>query len=68
MAITRFIRADHAENGDLWAAWNPDINHVEPSIRTNQFSARLSPFPTREAAEHALLDAGAVVGASGDGR
>lgn len=65
MIITMFLRAEHAESGDLWAAWNPEIKHVEPGVRSSRFCARLAPFPTREAAEEALIRAGAVVEAIG---
>lgn len=52
--------ASHAELGDLYAAWAPGVEHVEPGVRSSRFAARLAPFPCREDAERALLEAGAV--------
>jgi hypothetical protein len=55
-----YLRASHAELGDLYAAWAPGVEHVEPGVRSSRFAARLAPFPCREDAERALLEAGAV--------
>ena len=56
-----YLRASHAELGDLYAAWDPASHHVEPAVRSSRFAARLSPFRSREEAELALLAEGAVI-------
>ena len=56
------LTGDHDERGRLFAAIVPEARHVEPEVRESRFGASLAPFPTREAAERALLDAGAVIG------
>lgn len=61
MTRTLFLTAEHAERGDLWAAWNPDIRHVEPGVRCSRFSARLAPFTSEDDARHALVEAGGVL-------
>jgi len=60
-ARTNYLRASHAELGDLFAAWDPAASHVEPGVRSSRFAARLAPFTSREAAERALCEAGAVL-------
>lgn len=56
-----YLRAHHAELGDLFAAWDPASAHVEPGVRASRFAARLAPFLSREEAERALIDMGAVL-------
>lgn len=56
-----YLRGTHSELGDLFAAWNPDADHVEPAVRPSRFGARLAPFPSRDEAERALLAEGAVI-------
>lgn len=56
-----YLRASHAEFGDLFAAWDTASHHVEPGIRSSRFAARLAPFPSRDQAERALIGAGAVI-------
>ena len=56
------IAATHDERGRLFAAVVPDVHHVLPEVRESRFAASLAPFRTRQAAETALLDAGAVIG------
>lgn len=51
----------HAELGDLYAAFDPEAQHVEPGVRNSRFGARLAPFRTRGEAERALLAEGAVI-------
>lgn len=58
---THHLRASHAEFGDLYAAWNPSVAHVEPGVRSSRFAARLAPFRSRDDAERALMCAGAVL-------
>ena len=67
MPETTLIRAEH-EEGDLWAAYDETAHHVEPGVRCSRFAARLAPFSSREAAERALIEAGAIIGNAGDGR
>lgn len=55
------VTAAHAELGDLYAAFDPLVHHVEPGVRTSRFAARLAPFRSREEAERALLAEGAVL-------
>jgi len=61
-----YLRASHAELGDLYAAWDPYSNHVEPGVRNSRFAARLAPFRSREEAEQALIAEGAVMAVAGD--
>lgn len=56
-----YLRADHPDLGDVFAAWDPCSTHVEPGVRTSRFAARLAPFQSREEAELALLTEGAVL-------
>ena len=56
------LTGDHDERGRLFAAVAPEARHVAPQVCEGRFAATLAPFPTREAAERALLDAGAVIG------
>lgn len=60
----RFLAADHDERGRLYAAFDPDVRHIEPGVRSSRFAAFLSPYNTREEAARALLEAGAVLGAT----
>lgn len=60
--ITVIVVGSHAELGDLYAAFDPDVCHVEPGVRTSRFAARLAPFRTRDEAERALIEEGAVIG------
>ncbi|WP_305097475.1 hypothetical protein [Croceibacterium aestuarii] len=60
----QYLRGQHAELGDLFAAWEPCSHHVEPGVRNSRFAARLAPFRTREEAEQALIAEGAVIEAS----
>lgn len=58
---TGYLRGTHAEMDDLFAAWDAAVQHIEPGTRSSRFAARLAPFPSREAAELALFQAGAVL-------
>lgn len=60
-AAAGYMRATHAEMGDLFAAWDASAHHVDPAVRSSRFAARLAPFTSREAAELALFQAGAVL-------
>lgn len=60
-AVEHFLRGNHAELGDLFAAFDPQSAHVEPGVRSSRFAAWLAPFRCREDAERALLEAGAVL-------
>ncbi len=59
---TQILVGTHAELGDLYAAFDPEAHHVEPGVRTSRFAARLAPFRTRDEAERALIEEGAVIG------
>lgn len=52
---------DHDERGRLFAAFDPDVRHVEPGVRDSRFSAFLAPYRSREEAEAALIKAGAII-------
>lgn len=58
---TSCLQAHHEHDGDLFAAWDPTSHHVEPGVRSSRFAAYLAPFRSREEAERALVDAGAVI-------
>ena len=60
-----YLRGNHAEFGDLYAAWDSCSHHVEPGVRASRFAARLAPFRTRDEAEQALIAEGAVIEAIG---
>lgn len=59
---TNYLRANHAELGDLYAAWDPQIAHVEPGVRSSRFAAQLAPFRSQDEAERALIEMGALLG------
>lgn len=61
MSAAGYLRGSHAELGDMYAAFDARARHVEPSVRSGRFAARLAPFPTREEAERALIAEGAVI-------
>lgn len=58
---TAFLRGEHEDLGDLFAAWEPHSKHIEPGVRSSHFSAWLAPFQSRDDAERALIDAGAIL-------
>jgi len=45
----------------LWAAVDATARFVQPGLRSSRLGARLAPFPDRQAAEAALIEAGAEV-------
>ena len=65
-ALRNYVHGHHSELGDLFAAFDPAAHHVEPGVRSSRFAARLAPFRSREEAERALIEEGAVIG-GGDG-
>ena len=58
---TCILTGDHDERGRLFAAYNPDVHHIEPAVMASRFSAYLAPYKTHDEAEQALLTAGAVI-------
>lgn len=61
MSRTDVVTAQHAELGDLFAAYDPTSHHLSPGVRTSRFAAFLAPFRSRDEAEAALLQEGAVM-------
>jgi hypothetical protein len=59
------IAAVHDCDGRLYAAWDACARHVEPGVRSSRFAAFLAPYASREAAERALIEAGAVIETNG---
>lgn len=56
-----YIHGTHETLGDMFAAWDSSVHHVEPAVRPSRFGARLAPFRSRIEAEKALLAEGAVI-------
>jgi hypothetical protein len=59
--MTFLITGEHSERGTLWAAFDPSVHHLTGRSAESRFSARLSPFRSREEAETALIAAGGVL-------
>lgn len=59
---TCVLVAYHQEGGRLFAAFDPQVHHVQPGVQDSRFAAFLAPFRSREEAETALVAAGAVIG------
>ncbi len=57
----RYVIGEHPQLGQLWAAIDPAVHHVEGRVAERRFSAFLAPFKSREDAEAALTAAGAKI-------
>ncbi len=60
MTPPRFLIGQHPDQGELWAAIDTQAHHLHPGVRERRFAAYLSPYPSEEAARHALIAAGAM--------
>ena len=58
----RFVTGTNADGATLWAGVDPTVHHIEGRVAERRFGAFLAPFRTIEAAEAALIAAGATVG------
>ena len=56
----RGVLSVETDAGWAFAAYDVDSRHVEPGVRATRLAAHLAPYRTRQAAEIALADAGAV--------
>lgn len=57
----KFVTAEHPQRGTLWAAIDASTIQAEGRVAERRFPAFLAPFRSREEAEAALVEAGAMV-------
>jgi hypothetical protein len=59
MTPPRFLIGHHPRRGELWAAVDPNMHHLQSAIGERRFAAYLSPFRDEDSARAALIAAGA---------
>jgi len=57
----KFISGWHPELGRIYAAIDDSARFTQPEVRPSRLGSMLAPYPTKEAAEAALRNAGAQI-------